>query len=134
MQTNQHALNFLGRLLIAGLYLPAGVSKINGFAATAGYFGSLGIPLPTAALVGTIALEIVGAIAILVGFQTRLAALALAAFTVAATFLGHAFWSFPADQAFVQQLMFMKNIAIVGGLLVLAAAGPGKWSVDERQG
>lgn len=134
MQTNQPALNFAGRLLIAGLYLPAGISKVTGFAGTAGYFGSLGIPFPTTALVGTIVLEIVGAIAILVGFQTRLAALALAIFTVAATFLGHAFWAFPADQAFVQQLMFMKNVAVVGGLLVLAAAGPGKWSVDERQG
>jgi len=132
MTTNQPALNFIGRLLIVGLYLPAGISKVTGFAGTAGYFGSLGIPFPTAALVGTIVLEIVGAIAILVGFQTRLAALALAIFTVAATFLGHAFWTFPADQAFVQQLMFMKNVAVVGGLLVLAAAGPGKWSLDER--
>lgn len=134
MQSNHPVLNFVGRLLIAGLYLSAGISKITGFGGTAGYFGSLGIPFPTVALVGTIVLEIVGAIAILVGFQTRLAALALAIFTAAATFLGHAFWTFPADQAFVQQLMFMKNVAVVGGLLVLAAAGPGKWSVDARQG
>jgi len=56
----------------------------------------------------------------------------LAAFTLFASFIGHAFWAVPAEQAFVQQLMFFKNIAVVGGLLILATAGAGKLSLDSR--
>ena len=76
--------------------------------------------------------EIVGSLALLAGFGTRIAALVLALFTLVATFFFHNFWGAPADQAFVQQLMFFKNIAVTGGLLVLAASGAGAWSLDAR--
>ena len=61
------------------------------------------------------------------------AALVLAGFTVVATFVFHNFWAMPADQAMMQQLMFFKNIAVVGGLLTLAAHGAGAWSVDAKR-
>jgi putative oxidoreductase len=67
------------------------------------------------------------------GYGTRIAALALALFTLVASFFFHAFWAVPADQAFVVQLLFFKNIAVVGGLLALAASGAGEWSLDARR-
>jgi putative oxidoreductase len=117
------------RLLLSILFLVAGFGKLTGIAATAGWFGSLGFPAPTlvAVLVGL--LEFFGGLAILVGFKARIAALALAAFTIAATLIAH---TDLADQ--IQQLMFMKNLAITGGLLLLSAFGAGALSVDARRG
>ena len=81
-----------------------------------------------------ILVEVVGGLALVAGFGTRIAALALAAFTLVATVVFHNFWAVPADMAMMQQLMFYKNIAVVGGLLVLAAHGAGAWSVDAKRG
>ena len=72
-------------------------------------------------------------LALIAGWQTRIAALVLAAFTLVASVFFHAFWSVPADQAFVQQLMFFKNIAVIGGLLVLASQAPAGWTLDARR-
>ena len=130
MNTYQNALNLLGRLLIVALFLPAGLSKLTGFDGTVGYFASLGLPLATLAVVVAIIAEVLGGIALLVGFQTRIVAILLAIFTLAASITGHAFWAAPADAAFIQQLLFLKNIAVIGGLLVLASAGAGKFSID----
>ncbi len=131
--TLQNPLSLIGRLLLALLFLPAGISKIGGFAGTAGYIASKGLPLPEVGAAIAIAVEILGGLALILGFGTRLAALALALFTLVATFIFHNYWGVPADQAFVQQLMFYKNIAVVGGLLVLAAHGAGAWSLDAKR-
>lgn len=133
MKTYQSALNLFGRILIVALFLPAGLSKLTGFEGTLGYFSSLGIPAPTLALVATIVIEIVGGIALLVGYQTRLIAIVMALFTLAAAVTCHAFWAAPADAAFIAQLLFFKNIAVMGGLLVLASAGAGSFSFDGRK-
>ena len=133
MKTYQSALNLFGRILIVALFLPAGLSKLTGFEGTLGYFSSLGIPAPTLALVATIVIEIVGVIALLVGFKTRLVAIIMALFTLAAAVTGHAFWAAPADAAFIAQLLFFKNISVMGGLLVLASAGAGSFSFDGRK-
>jgi putative oxidoreductase len=132
MKTAQNLSNLFGRLLIVALFLPAGLSKLMNFEGTLGYFNSLGMPAPSLALVIAIVVEILGAIALIVGFQTRLVAIVLAIFTFAATLLGHAFWAVPAEQAFVTQLLFFKNIAVIGGLFVLASSGAGKFSIDGR--
>jgi putative oxidoreductase len=133
MNTYQSALNLIGRLLIIALFLPAGLAKMAGFEGTLGYFASLGIPAPVLALVVTIVIEIVGSIALLVGFQTRLVAIIMAIFTLLAAVSGHAYWAAPADAAFIAQLLFFKNIAVMGGLLVLASAGAGGFSIDARR-
>ena len=129
----QSSLALAGRLLLASLFLPAGISKLTVFAGTVGYISSVGLPLPSVAAALAAVVEIGGALALLFGFGTRIAALALAGFTLVASFFFHAYWAVPADQAFVQQLMFFKNIAVTGGLLVLAAHGAGAWSVDARK-
>ena len=133
MKDYQNSLNLLGRLLISALFLPAGVSKLLGFAGTVGYFNSLGIPAANVAVAVAIVVEVLGGLALIVGFQTRLVAIGMAVFTLFASITGHAFWAVPADQVFVTQLLFFKNIAVIGGLLALASAGAGKFSVDGRQ-
>lgn len=129
----QNPLAFAGRLLLAALFLPAGIAKITGFAGTVGYIASVGLPAATLAAVAAIFVEVVGGIALIFGLGTRLAALALAFFTLVASFIFHAYWAVPADQAYVTELLFFKNIAVAGGLMVLAAWGAGGWSVDARR-
>lgn len=129
----QNSLNLAARVLFAVLFLPAGIGKLTGFAGTVGYISSAGLPLPAVGAALALIVEIVGSLALLAGFGTRIAALALAAFTLVASFFFHAFWAVPADQAFVTQLLFFKNIAVVGGLLALAANGAGAWSLDARR-
>lgn len=128
----QNSLSLASRLLFVTLFLPAGISKLTGFAGAVGYISSVGLPLPALGAALALSVEILGSLALLAGFGTRLAALVLAAFTLAASFFFHAYWGAPADQAFVAQLLFFKNIAVVGGLLALAANGAGAWSVDAR--
>lgn len=129
----QNPLSFAGRLLFALLFLPAGISKLTGFAGTVGYISSVGLPAPTLAAAFALSLEIIGGLALMLGAGTRVAALALALFTLVASFFFHNFWAVPEAQQFVQQLMFFKNIAVVGGLLSVAAWGAGAWSVDARR-
>lgn len=130
--TLQSALALASRVLIAVMFIPAGISKLTGFEGTVGYIASVGLPLPAVGAVIAIVVEIVIALALLVGYRTRVAAAILAVFTLAASVFFHAYWSVPADKVMIQQLMFFKNIAIVGGLLALAAFGAGKWSLDAR--
>jgi len=118
---------------MALLFIPAGLVKITGFSGTVGYIESVGLPLAAIGAVMTIVIEIISGLALLLGAYTRINALALALFTLVASVIFHAYWAVPADQAFMQQLLFFKNIAVVGGLLILAAAGAGQWSVDHKR-
>jgi putative oxidoreductase len=128
----QDALSLAGRALIALLFIPAGFSKIGGFAGTTGYIASKGLPLPELGAAIAIAVELGLGLLLLVGFKTRFAALGIALFTIAATVIFHNFWAVPAAQVMQQQQAFFKNIAVVGGLLLLMAWGPGGYSVDGR--
>ena len=102
-------------------------------AGTVGYISSVELPFATLAAVLALTIEIVGGIALIVGFGTRPAALVLALFTLVASCFFHAYWSVPADQQQMQQLLFFKNAGVVGGLLTLAAWGAGAWSIDARR-
>lgn len=125
----QNPLSLIGRALLALLFVPAGFGKIAGFATTVGYIASKGVPLPEAAAAIAIAVELGLGLLLLLGFQTRWAALGLAIFTVVITFVFHPFWIDPA-----QAQSFFKNLAIIGGLLTIAAWGAGGWSVDAKRG
>ena len=128
----QNPLSLIGRVLLALLFVPAGFSKIGGFAGTAGFIASKGVPLPELAAAAAIGVELGLGLLLLVGFQTRWAALGIAFFTAVTTFIFHNYWAVPAEQAMMQQLMFFKNIAVIGGLLTVAAWGAGAWSVDGK--
>lgn len=129
----QNPLSLVGRLLLAMLFLPAGIAKIGGYAGTVGYIASKGLPLPEVGALVAIVVEVGGGLALIAGFGTRFAALGLALFTLAASVVFHNYWALPVDQQMVQQLMFFKNIAVIGGLLTLAAWGAGAWSLDARR-
>ena len=130
----QNPLSLIGRVLLALLFVPAGFGKITGFAGTAGYIASKGMPLPELAAAAAIGVELGLGLLLLVGFQTRWAALGMALFTLVITFIFHNFWAVPADQVMMQQLNFFKNLAVVGGLLTVATWGAGAWSFDGKRG
>ena len=123
-----------GRVLLALMFILAGFSKLGNIEGTAGYIASGGLPFGSVLAVVVGLLELLGGLAIAVGFQARWAALALGLFTLAASVLFHKFWAVPADQAMVQQLMFMKNLSVAGGLFIVAALGAGPVSMDARRG
>lgn len=113
-----------GRMLIAAIFVSAGWSKIGGYAGTLAYMESVGVPGALLPLV--IAVELGGGLAIVFGLFTRLAALGLAGFSVVSAMLFH------ADADPMQQIMFMKNVAMAGGFLFLVAWGAGRYSLDAR--
>jgi putative oxidoreductase len=130
----QDSFALIGRLLLAYMFIPAGFGKIAGFSGTVGYAASAGLPLPAVGVAIALVIELLGGLALLFGVGTRWAALGLAVFTAVASFYFHNYWALPADQQMMQQLMFGKNLAIVGGLLAFAAFGAGRLSVDARLG
>jgi putative oxidoreductase len=122
----------IGRLLMAAIFIMAGLSKVTGFSGTAGYIASVGLPMPEALTAATIVLEVVGGVALVVGYRLRLFAVLLAGFTLLAGLFFHNFWAMPAEVQHIQQIMFMKNLSIAGGLLIIAALGGGSLSLDEK--
>ncbi len=117
----------VARVLLALLFSVAGLGKLGDVAGFAGYMASGGVPAFLAWPV--IALEVLGGLAILVGFQIRIAAIALAAFSILSALLYH---FVPADQ--MQMTMFMKNLGLGGGFLLLTVTGAGAWSLDALMG
>ncbi len=118
--------NLAGRILLASIFLIAGLNKIGGYAGTQGYMESVGVPGGLLPLV--ILLEVGGALALIIGWQTRIAAWALAGFTLLAAILFHNDFG---NQ--MQMIMFLKNLSITGGLLIVAANGAGAFSLDDRR-
>ena len=123
----------IGRILLALIYLIAGSRALVAAAGTAGYFAKLGFPMPEVMAWVAIVIELGGAILLIVGWQTRWAALLLALFTVIAALAAHRFWEFDAALQANEMNHFLKNLAIVGGMIILAATGPGALSVDSRR-
>ena len=115
----------VGRALIAVMFIMAGYSKIGGYEGTQGYMESVGVPgilLPV-----VIALELFGGIAVLVGYQTRIAAFLLGGFTFLTAIMFHSDFG---EQ--MQMILFMKNLAISGAFLLLFVHGPGRWALNSN--
>ena len=127
MTKQNDTIALVGRILLAVLFLMSGLGKLAAPAATQGYIAAVGLPLPVAAYVGATGVEIIGGLLLIAGLQTRLVAAGLAVFTLlTAVFFHNNF----ADQN--QMIHFMKNIAIMGGLLQVAVFGAGGFSLDRR--
>lgn len=129
----QDTLALIGRILIAYLFIPAGFSKLMGFAGTVGYIGSVGLPLPQVGAVIAVVVELGLGIALLLGYKTRIVAIVMALFTVAAALFFHKYWSAPDAMKMMQTINFNKNIAIAGGLLAIAGFGAGRLSLDAKR-
>lgn len=127
-----NAASLVGRILLAVIFIKAGWGKIGGWEGTAGYMASKGLPMVPVLLALTIAIELGGGLLLAIGWKARWAALVIALFLVPVTVIFHAFWDIPAEQVMNQSNHFFKNVAIIGGMLVVFAFGPGAWSVDQR--
>lgn len=117
----------VGRVFYASLFIVYGYMKLTGFAGATGYMTKMGLPAPTLAAALAVIIELGGGLLVLIGYQTRLVALALAVYVFIAALIAHAHFGDPN-----QMSHFMKNMAIVGGGLFLMATGGGAWSLDAR--
>ena len=127
-QINNAYLPLAGRILMAAIFVMSGIGKIANPAATIGYISAMGLPFPELGLAAAIAIEVVGGLLLVAGFYTRPVALALAAFSIVTGLIFH---SAIADQN--QMIHLMKNFAMAGGLLQIAAFGAGSLSLDARR-
>ncbi len=120
-----------GRILLALIFVISGFNKLIGFEGTAGYIASKGLPLPQLAAAGAIAVELIGGILLVIGWQTRWAATAIFLFLIPTTLLFHPFWAVTAGKQ-METIQFMKNLCIMGGMLYVMAYGAGPFSLDNR--
>lgn len=121
----------LARIGLALLFLWSGYGKLMDVSSTASYMAKAGMPMPEVLVWPAVLIELIAGAMLVVGFKVRWAAVALIVYTIIATFYFHAFWAIPADQMRMQQIQFMKNIAIIGGLLAVLAHGSGRYAIDR---
>jgi len=131
MNKQNDVLALAGRLFLSVLFLVSGFGKVMGFAGTAGYIASKGLPMPELLTALSIVVEIGGGLALVFGFRTRLVALGLIVFLIIITPIFHNFWAAAADQVANQRINFLKNLGILGGMLMVTAFGPGRLSIDK---
>jgi putative oxidoreductase len=130
--TSLPTMALIGRILMAAIFLVSGIAKLTDTPGTVAHMAAMGIPYPdTLAVVAGVA-EVLGAIAIAFGFLTRVASVGLILFMIPTTAIFHAFWNYAGKEQLPQIANFMKNLAIIGGLAVLTAQGPGRFSFDHR--
>lgn len=133
MSKNDAYATLAGRILLAAIFVISGFGKIVGFEGTVGYMEAYGMPMAQVFLIGAIVLELGGGLMVLLGWKARLGALALIVFTIPATLIFHQFWGIEdAGEAMTQQIMFLKNLSMIGGLLILYVHGAGALSLDHR--
>lgn len=129
---NPNAVALVGRILLAQIFIISGAMKIPGFEGTAGYIAAKGLPMPQVLAALTIMLELGGGLMLAAGFRTRWVAIAFFLWLIPTTFIFHKFWGIEAAQVQNQIINFMKNISIMGAMLLVFAFGPGAYSVDKR--
>jgi putative oxidoreductase len=124
----------LGRILLAAIFIPAGYGHLTQSSGFAGYLNGHGVPASSVVAVIAACVEFFGSLAILLGLATRYVAPLMALFALIAALVGHRYWNATGADYANQYNHFFKDLAIVGGFLVLYAAGPGRWSIDRRGG
>ncbi len=132
MNATSDALSLIGRIFLAVIFLVSGFGKIGGFEGLIGQIASKGFPVPAAFAAATIAIELGAGLMLVFGWKARWAAFLLAVFTAIVPVFFHNFWALPEAQKMMQQIQFMKNLALIGGLLLVMAFGPGRLSIDKR--
>lgn len=132
MTLKHPAIPFLGRLLIVYIYATSGVAKILDWKGNIQYMSAHHLPMIPVLLALALIIEVGGSICLLTGYQARWAAFIMFGYTVLLTILLHNYWAYTGMAAGGQETHFRKNLAIAGGLLFVAYAGPGKWAIGER--
>lgn len=132
IENNQNTIALVARILIGLLFVVAGFGKIGGFEGISGYIGSKGLPMPQVLAALTIALELGGGLLLIAGYKVRWVAIAFFLWLIPTTLIFHKFWGIPAAEAQAQMNNFLKNVAIMGAMLMLVAFGPGAYSVEKK--
>ncbi|WP_233866396.1 DoxX family protein [Paraburkholderia adhaesiva] len=122
----------VSRILLAALFVLFGWTKLTGFSGTVDYMAHVGAPVPMVSAIIAVVMEFVVGILIVVGFYTRPLAVLLALYTVGTAIIGHHFWNQTGTEQMMNMINFYKNVSIAGGLLALAVAGPGRFSIDRK--
>lgn len=125
------ALILLARILLTALFVISGVGKLIDFTGTVSYMTYVGAPMPSVAAAVAVAMELLVGLALLVGFRVRPLALVLLVFVAGTALIGHPFWSMEAAERAMNQTQFLKNLSIMGGLLLLAIVGSGRYSLTR---
>jgi putative oxidoreductase len=128
----QNTIILAGRILLALIFVLSGFGKITGFSGTVGYIASKGMPLPELMAVGAIAVEFVGGLMLVAGWKTRWAAAVIALFLIPTTAIFHNLAGLSGMEAQMQVINILKNLSIMGGMLLLIGFGPGRYSVDKE--
>ena len=131
MSSYSSVLALLGRVLLALIFVLSGQGKIGGFAGTAAAIASKGLPLAEVLAVLTILIELGGGLLLILGWKARWAALIIFLFLIPVSIAFHPLWTTPNAEAMQNQINFMKNLSIMGGMLMVAAFGPGRYSIDR---
>lgn len=126
----QSILLLFGRICISSLFLWAGFEKIMGLEGTVNYMASKQMPYIYFFLLGALILQLIGGFLLLIGYKMRLGALMLIIFIIPASVIFHDFWNLQGNDRLIEQIMFMKDVAILGGLLAFLAVGPRKYAID----
>ncbi|WP_175734403.1 DoxX family protein [Burkholderia ambifaria] len=132
LDSKKDELLLAGRVLMMILFVLFGWQKLNGFSGTVAYMASTGAPSPELSAVIAVAVELVGGALIAIGFYTRPLALVFAVYTLATALIGHRYWALQGMDQYLAMINFYKNISIIGGLLLLAVSGPGRYSFDRK--
>jgi putative oxidoreductase len=131
-ESKKDELILLARILLMILFVMFGWQKLIGFSGIVGYMTSIGLPAPALAAVIAVVMEFVVGIALVIGFYTRPLALLMAIYTLATALIGHRYWTLTGMDQYANMINFYKNISIIGGLILLCATGPGKYSIDRK--
>ncbi|MBN3785802.1 DoxX family protein [Burkholderia sp. Ac-20353] len=132
LESKKDELLLVARVLLMVLFMLFGWQKLMGFSGTVAYMASTGSPSPELSAVIAVGAELIGGVLIAIGFYTRPLALALGVYTLATGFIGHRYWAMHGMDQYIAMINFYKNVSIVGGFLLLALTGPGKYSLDRK--
>ncbi|QCP49999.1 DoxX family protein [Trinickia violacea] len=131
-EQRKDAILLVARVLLMVLFVIFGWNKLTGFSGTVAYMATTGAPAPELSAIIAVVMELVVGLALMVGFYARPLALVLAVYTLGTALIAHHFWSMTGMVGYDNMIHFYKNVSIIGGLLFLAAAGPGKYSLDRK--
>jgi putative oxidoreductase len=133
MSGQNDVVSLVGRVLLGLIFLLAGIDKIMGLEGTIKYATGAGVPMPNIAIYAAIVIEVGMGLLLIAGFQTRYASIVLIVFILATIFFFHQYWNMEGPPRGMNRITLFKNLAIIGGLLMLIVAGPGRYSVDARR-
>lgn len=133
MKLDHPIIPLLGRLMITYIFATSGIGKVFSWSDNLRYMNTRHLPMIPVLLALAMVIELAGSICLITGYQARVAAFVMFLYTTAVTVIFHNYWAATGMMAGMQETHFRKNLAIIGGLLVLAYSGPGKWSLGENK-